>query len=207
MSTRTTTLERHTLVCGRFVCQPCRAEVSCLVSPAFGGDIEPILHTTRLDAPYHRTCHSGRRTAHSVGPIHPLSVGPQVEPWPFKRARKAHLAIAPHRQRHGASNELVVSRRSAGHGRAPRSRLSAEPSSANCCLERCSSQGCRSGSNARRESTCHPTGSCATAGRTTACNSGGNLRGRVSPRPRTPRSFSPGPARRCQLHVWPLGSE
>jgi hypothetical protein len=201
-------LPRH-----RFVCQPCRAAVSCLLSPAFGGDIEPILRTSLLAAFHHRTCHSRYRPPDSGDTVHPLSVGPQVEPWPFERARKAHLAIASHRQRHGTSNEFVVSRRSAGYRRASRSRLSPEPRPTNrCCPTRCSCQrSCSSGSNARRESSCRATAcritTCrATGCHATACNSGTSRRGRVAPRPRASRSLGPSPARRRQLHVRPLSS-
>jgi hypothetical protein len=165
---------------------------------SFGGDIEPILRTSRLVALNRRTCHARCRSADFGGAAHPLFVGPQVEPWPFERARKAHLAIASHRQRHGASDESVVSRRSAGYGRASRSRLSPEPQPTNrCCPARCSCQrGCSSGSNARRATSC----------RATAGSSGPSCRGGVAPRPRASRSLGPGAARRRQLHVRPLAS-
>jgi len=191
-------LSRH-----RFVCQPCRAAVSCLLSPAFGGDIEPILRTSRLVALYRRTCHTRCRSADFGCAVHPLFVGPQVEPWPFERARKAHLAIASHRQRHGASDESVVSRRSAGYGRASRSRLSPEPQPTNrCSPARCSCQrGCSSGSNARHATSCR-----ATSFRATAGSSGPSCRGGVAPRPRASRSLGPGAARWRKLHVRPLGS-
>lgn len=41
-----------------------------------------------------------------------------------KELEKAHLAVAPHRQRTGAPTEFVISSRSAGHGRGSRSCLS-----------------------------------------------------------------------------------
>src|SRR5437870_8058046 len=90
---------------------------------------DPILHCPRLAVLQHRSRHTGHRPAYSRGVVDPLSVGPQIAPWPFERTRKAHLAVAPHRQRNGASNEFVISRRSAGHRRASRHCLSP----ASCC--------------------------------------------------------------------------
>ena len=104
--------------------------------------IDRIPHVSRLPAPHHRTGHTGDRAAHFAGVGHPLSVGPQLEPRSLKRTRKAHLAVAPYRQRVGASIEIVISCRSARHGRASRSRLSPTASCpANCGLPwRCNSQ-------------------------------------------------------------------
>src|SRR5580700_6377331 len=136
---------------------------AALLYPAFRtlhleAAIDPIPDTPRLAALQHRPRHLGHRPAYSHGVVHPLSVGPQLEPWAFERARKAHLAAAPHRQRHGASNEFVISRRPAGHRRGSRSRLSPTacyPTNG-CYPGRYSSQCC--GSDACHGSTC-----CATA--------------------------------------------
>jgi hypothetical protein len=142
---------------------------AALLYPAFRilhweAAIDSIPHAPRLAAFHHRTRHIGHRPAYSRGVVHPLSVGPQLEPWAFERARKAHLAAAPHRHRNGASNEFVISRRSTGHRRASRSRLSPTaccPTN-RCYPERCSSQCC--GSDARHGST----------RRATTCNSVAN---------------------------------
>src|SRR5271165_1479556 len=83
----------------RFVCHHCRAAVILPLESFNGRHHDPIPHTPRGAARHHRTRHTGHQPANSCGAGDPLFMGPQLEPWPFERARKAHLAVAPHRQR------------------------------------------------------------------------------------------------------------
>jgi len=122
----------------------------CCILPSRSLSLEaandPIAHCTRLAVLQHRSRHTGHRPAYYRGVVHRFLWGPQLEPWPFERTRKAHLAVAPHRQRNGASMNSIVSRRSAGHRRASRHRLSAAaccPTN-HCCSKRCNSQCCGS---------------------------------------------------------------
>jgi hypothetical protein len=159
--------------------------------------IDRISHVSRLPAPHHRTGHTGYRAAYSTGVGHPLSVGPQLEPRSLERARKTHLAVAPYRQRNGASIECVISCRPARNGRTSRSRLSPAGSCpANCGLpQRCISQ--RSRLSVRRRPTCR-----ANTPSSTACASTARRPAVASSRSGTPRPFRPDSSRRSQLHVW-----
>lgn len=109
-------------------------------TPATGGPYEPILAVSRPIIPKHRPRHSGHRPAHTFCPGHTLLVGPQLATRPFQRTRKAHLAVAPHCQCHGATHELVFSSRSVGHRRTSRPGLSSTTSRPATCddTRRCS---------------------------------------------------------------------
>jgi hypothetical protein len=168
-----------------------RAAVFCLRIRHLEASSDPISHTPRLIAVHHRVRHIGRRPAGPLRFVHPLPLGPPLEPRPFERTRKAHLAVAPHRQRHGASNASVIPRRSAGHRRASRPRLSPptyRPTN-RCHRKRWNSQ-CR-GSDARHGS----------AYRATACDSVAGRPAAISRRAGTPRALRRTPPRRGQLHV------
>ena len=128
----------------------------------------------------------------------PLPLGPSPEPRPFQGTRQTRLAIAPHRQRHGTSNELVLSSRSTRHRRGSRSRLSPAPGSA---ARRCRSQSCGS----TRRSTRSRQSSTGSACRASARSSPASCRRARFPAPaRTSRSCRRGPARWSQLHVRPV---
>jgi hypothetical protein len=191
----------------RRVAAPSRAKLAPFVTTAaqrypiviilhLEATIDRIPHVSRLPAPHHRTGHTGYRAAYSPGVGHPLSVGPQLEPRSLKRTRKTHLAVAPYRQRNGASIEFDISRRPAGHGRASRSRLSPAGSRpANCGLpQRCTSRCCRF--SHRRRPACRAKAPSSTAYVSTARRPAGS-----SSRSGTPRPLDRSSPRRSQLHV------
>src|SRR4029077_16958410 len=84
----------------RFVCHRSRATLlSWLCDSRIWGKYDPIAHTSRPVARHRRARHTRHRPTYSRCVVDPLSVGPQIAPWPFERTRKAHLAVAPHRDR------------------------------------------------------------------------------------------------------------
>src|SRR5271155_438041 len=61
----------------------------------------PIYNISRRFARHHNTRDAGNRPSYPYSPFDSFSLGSQLEPWPLERAGKAHLAIAPNRQRPG----------------------------------------------------------------------------------------------------------
>ena len=127
----------------------------------------------------------------------PLPLGPPPEPRPFQGTRQARLAIAPHRQRHGTSNELVLSSRSTRHRRGSRSRVSPAPGSAS----RPSTQSCGSSRRSTRSRQSSTGSACSAIARSSPASC---RRARFPAPARTSRSCRRGPARWSQLHVRPV---